>query len=324
MTTRYFRWDDSGAPVLSGTAGSLLAIVRACLVGTSGVAYGSGPTAKPAAGWTEPFSGTNKAAFRNSLAAGGSGCYLRVLDDGSLAAGAKEASIRVYGAMTNVDTGADLVPTTAQMANGAVARKSTTANSTARHWIISADERTCWIWLEANGAAEDTLCGGGDYEDFVAGSTYNYFCAGRNTENVSSGANGMSFSRAASLSSPGSNQRGLWLARTYALTGTAVEASVAAFGVSDNGAIGGTSSLPGTPAPGIGGTLYMPAYIVHGVGIRGRLRGLFVPLATHAQLTSASTDASPTGRPGGSVLTRVSAPNAGDFGTFALESAVEF
>ncbi|MGE3907973.1 MAG: hypothetical protein AB7K36_01385, partial [Chloroflexota bacterium] len=60
-TTRIYRSTDSGAPVLTGQAGSLLNLLDKCLVD----GYGS----KAAAGWSRPYTGTNKTAYRNSVAA---------------------------------------------------------------------------------------------------------------------------------------------------------------------------------------------------------------------------------------------------------------
>lgn len=53
-TVRYYRYDDAGAPTITGQVGSLTTLLRTVLVGTAGIAYGS----KPSAGWTEQFAGT--------------------------------------------------------------------------------------------------------------------------------------------------------------------------------------------------------------------------------------------------------------------------
>jgi len=86
---------DAGAPQLTGQAGSLLALLRAVLVN----GYSTGATAKAPLGWTQEFSGTNKAVFRNNPTTG-SGYRLRI-DDTQ----AREARMRAYTTMTNVDTG---------------------------------------------------------------------------------------------------------------------------------------------------------------------------------------------------------------------------
>ena len=56
MGVTVYRFDDAGAPTLSAAAGALISVLDACLV--------NGYGAKPAAGWTKAFSGTNQAAYR--------------------------------------------------------------------------------------------------------------------------------------------------------------------------------------------------------------------------------------------------------------------
>lgn len=65
---------DTDAPVLNGTSGSMCGVLNACLV--SG--YGS----KIAAGWTAPYSESNKIVFRQG---GGNQFYVRIEDSGSAA-----------------------------------------------------------------------------------------------------------------------------------------------------------------------------------------------------------------------------------------------
>jgi hypothetical protein len=67
-----FRWDDIGAPQMGeGKPSDIIAILQACLVD----GYGS----KTALGWTKEYEdvGTTAAAFRNNIAAGGSGGYCK-------------------------------------------------------------------------------------------------------------------------------------------------------------------------------------------------------------------------------------------------------
>lgn len=181
-TVRYFRWDDPGAPSLTGEVGSLTNLLRKCLVGTAGVAYGS----KASAGWSEQFTGTasNIAAFRNSTAAGGSGCYVLVNDNGPGAAGARESRITAYAAMTDINTGTQ--PTTTHYF-----RKSSALSSAARPWVVVVDELTAWLFVHTNGdaatfAQNTSFAGFGDYDPLVS-TSYRYFTLGRTTENQSSG-----------------------------------------------------------------------------------------------------------------------------------------
>ena len=124
-----YRSTDSGAPTLNGTSGSLIALLDACLVN----GYGS----KSAAGWTKEYAATNKAVYRPSH---GNRYYLRVLDDGSDGTnGARVARLRGYESMSGVDTGTGEFPTDAQVSGGLYIGKSSTADSTARTWVLLAD-----------------------------------------------------------------------------------------------------------------------------------------------------------------------------------------
>jgi hypothetical protein len=140
-----YRHDDASAPVLDGTVSSLIDLLDACLV----TGYG----AKSAAGWTKPYTGTNKAVFRNS-AVSGTGYHFRLLDDGVLSSNAgRDCEIRGYQTMSDVDTGSFPAPTVAQLANGRIWRKSGTADATAREWVVIADERTAIVVIWPHGTS---------------------------------------------------------------------------------------------------------------------------------------------------------------------------
>lgn len=181
-TVRYYRWDDAGAPTLTGQVGSLTALLRACLVGTAGVAYG----AKPSAGWTEQFIGaaSNIAAFRNNQAEDGCGCYVLVNDNAPGAGGAREARINVYATMSNISTGVNGTATT-------FFRKSQSADSTARRWLVIADGRTAWVYSFLTGdgtnyGQDNSPHGFGDFESMLPTASANrYFVMGRSVENDS-------------------------------------------------------------------------------------------------------------------------------------------
>lgn len=129
MAYAEYRSTDSGAPTLNGTPGSLIGLLDACLVN----GYGS----KASAGWTKDYSGTNKAVYRPSH---GSRFFMRVLDDGSDGTnGARVARVRGYETMSDVDTGTGPFPTDAQVSGGLFVGKSSTADSTARPWVVLAD-----------------------------------------------------------------------------------------------------------------------------------------------------------------------------------------
>ncbi|CAN7592372.1 hypothetical protein LJR175_004393 [Variovorax sp. LjRoot175] len=203
-SVKNFNSSMANAPVLSGTAGSLIALLDACLkdgfntvalsslVVAGGVATATytgthaalvdsvvliagvtgGPTGwadlngeqkivtKPGAtsvtfatalpdgtatgtitmkmaplGFTKPFTGTNKAAYKSSDPAS-TGCYLRIDD-----AGTTSCRVVGYETMTDVDTGTGPFPTAAQMSGGGYWAKSSAANSTANTWALVGDGR---------------------------------------------------------------------------------------------------------------------------------------------------------------------------------------
>lgn len=281
-TTRVYKSTDASAPTLPGQVGALKDLLKKILVGTSGVAYGTGPSQKLAAGWSNAFPAgetTTKIAFRNSLAAGGSGMYARLLDDGSMTGGAKEAGLFSYAAMTDVDTGTDQAPTTAQMSAGVVLRKSATADGTARPWIVIADERTFYIWIDSlpGTNTEKTVGGAGDFESLVAGDGYAYFSVGCSAQNT----NGRALAALGCGTAFDASTSGWFVGRTFAQTGTAVIArpvsSAGMANVAVLNAIGGNQTTQADPGPN-GKRMYMPLYLGHNGGYRGRLRGMYGPL----------------------------------------------
>lgn len=166
---------DASAPVYNGTVGSAVALLDACLVN----GYGS----KVAAGWTKPFVGTNKAAFRQG---GGAQRYMRCQDDGPGAHGGRESRMTAYEAMTDVDNGTNPMPTAAQGVAGIamqVLRKSATADATARPWVVFADNKTCYIFVQSGDSAGRWLFFPfGDYFSLLPGDQYNFWMSGRAAE----------------------------------------------------------------------------------------------------------------------------------------------
>src|SRR5690606_2349611 len=95
MPWTYYKSTDASAPAPTGQLGSLIALLDAILV----TGYGS----TPGAGWTEAFSGSDKAAYR--MGSGRSQMYVRIDDSGPGGQGPREARINGFEAMTDVDTG---------------------------------------------------------------------------------------------------------------------------------------------------------------------------------------------------------------------------
>jgi len=291
-TTRVFKSTDSGAPVLTGQSGSLISLLHACLVGTSGVAYGSGGGAKTAAGWSEPFSNTaTKGAWKNSAAAGGTGMCVRVLDDGSGAASFREAFMVSYATMSDIDTGTQLVPATTTAASGYAIRKSTTADSTARSWILIADECTFYLWLD-NGDSSNQGKGfywAGDYSTDLPSESLRFGCGGKNTYNA---AGTSSFNSYAVGTSPGVPAAGncCSIAVDYTQTGGCV--LMQPYSILNNSNPGSSAVFPAPPQAGFPDIFANVLVYTRTAGlcIRGRMRGLYVCSTANAgSITSGNT-----------------------------------
>lgn len=171
MATVY-KSTDLGAPQLSGQAGSLVALLDAVLVD----GYGTGVDRKDGAGWTKAFTGPNKRAYRNN-AVSGTGFYLQVEDPGA-AGTAGYAFVRGFSAMTALDAGLNPTPTVASRANGVVVAKSSQLNGDSRRWLILADERIIYLfvnpWPSANYYHPYFF---GDFISYKAGDTNNWCIA---------------------------------------------------------------------------------------------------------------------------------------------------
>lgn len=292
-TTRIYRSTDSGAPVLSGGVSALINVLDKCLV----TGYGS----KTAAGWTKPFTGTNKAAFRNSAAAGGSGMYLRVLDDASLTGAERSAAVRAYLTMSDIDTGTIVTPTAAQLATGLIWRKSNTIDSTARPWILVADELTFYLCVDTGTLASEGGAGtyaAGDFASLVPGDAYRFFVAGRESAHTAGTQGSFSglMTRLQASWAQRTSDAGTWIGRGYAGTGDAVRASIPTLGSTVTDGIGTTNAGQlAYSAPGSGLQMWTPAFLAAEGTLRGTLRGIYAPLNTWAGVAIGTDIVNPPG-----------------------------
>lgn len=262
-----YKSTDASAPTLSGTAGDLVNLLDKCLV----TGYGS----KAAAGWTKPYTGTNKAAFKN---AGGCQMYLRVQDDSPGAHGGREARVTGYETMSDVDTGTGPFPTAAQGVGGVamlVWRKSATADATTRSWIVLADARTCYVFvITGDFAGLYFAYSFGEFYSLVPSDAYRNLIIGRVTEaNTLSGNSTEMFP--VTVTAITSTTGGHYIPRTYTGLGTSV-----LFGKHGDTVKSGGSILTGTltyPNPDDGGAYFSPLWIGDNAGarLRGRIRGLW-------------------------------------------------
>ena len=166
MAVTVYRSTDASAPLLTNSNGSLIAVLRACLVD----GYGS----KPPAGWTAPFTGTNLIAFKEGT--GGNNRYLRVYDGGTDASSHRVANVRAYETMTAVSTGTGPCPTPGQVSgNGATMSYFQAGRSTPHaSWVVVATPSFFHLVVEqGDGNSCPEYMAFGKFISDLAGDTFN-------------------------------------------------------------------------------------------------------------------------------------------------------
>jgi hypothetical protein len=129
-----YKWTDANAPVLSGTAGSLINVLTKCLVDGYGEMAG--------AGWERTFANValTIAAFRNIS---GNGRFFRI-DEETVAANL--FTMQGYEVMTNETTG-----TGPFFATTVSVTKSTAISSASRSWVVVANDKGFWLYFYGYG-----------------------------------------------------------------------------------------------------------------------------------------------------------------------------
>ncbi len=177
-----YRSTDASAPTLSGTAGDLVNLLDKCLV----AGYGS----QSAAGWTKPYTATNRAVFRQG---GGNQFYLWVNDDATThPVTAKDATLRGWEVLGSIPseivdgTHTGPFPDLTQRSSTApiAMRKSATADATTRSWIVVADDRTVYVFIATGDVAGGRYCAFmfGDFYSLLSGDGYRTALIGRTTD----------------------------------------------------------------------------------------------------------------------------------------------
>lgn len=244
------RWDDAPGsnPVLSGTAGALIAVLDEVLVGS--------------AGWSKVFFGTNKAVYR---APAGNRFYLRVDDTGTTS-----ARVVAYESMTDVDTGTNAFPTAAQVSGGLYATKSDGANTNARAWVIAASDRLFHMWINVawdNTTNVTTSAYMWSFGDFKPVGTDAY--ASHLIASVSAAASGNTMHSTSIITS---TLGGHYAARPY--TGVAGAAQIGKMGdqLTSGASLGGFGYT--YPNPADGGVYLAPIRLHDANVLRGTIPGL--------------------------------------------------
>ena len=270
MTVRLYTSSDASHPVLNGTAGSLNALLLACLVN----GYGS----LPGAGWTSPYSnaGTQERVF---LVAGANPAYLRVQDNGQSAGGLKEARLFGYETMSAYDTGTGLFPTAVQRATGYCIRKSATADSTERAWWLLADEQRFYLFNTSGDVANTVyMAMFGALRSYKTNDAYAFQISGRLVENVATYTTTQELAnyRHPSIANTGS----LYFMRSYTAVGSSTvggQLTDSAKAANTAGAYAGAGGMT-YPNPSDGGLYLARTYLNEANVARGELPGIWNPL----------------------------------------------
>jgi hypothetical protein len=138
MTVRVYRSTDASAPIMNGIAGSLVAVLDACLVN----GYGS----KVAAGWSKSYSsGSTLAAYQTGS---GNKMFLRV-DDTS----GSSANFYGYENMSSISIGTGQFPTPVQLSEGGnfvCIIKSSSGGTAAVPWVVVANGSLVYVYINVS------------------------------------------------------------------------------------------------------------------------------------------------------------------------------
>ncbi|QNN97198.1 hypothetical protein P9A51_gp43 [Xanthomonas phage Xp12] len=274
MTVRVYSSSDPSAPVLTGSnAGDLLNLLTKCLVD----GYGS----KAGAGWTKPFTATNRAAFKTG--AGSRGRYLYVDDT----RGSSTYAARVYGmdTMTGIDAGDGRWPTNDLIPGGLYWHVHYTGSTSAgRPWVLVANEKMMYLYLQnyPYAGSSNTLYREfywfGDYDAYSPANTFNTCIQGKASSSPTTSEQEPFVSYNVSSGAPG-----LYAVRSYTGLGGPVQLGRRHdYSLSGSGNWGGNGSLSYPHGPD--GALMMSPVWIHEPGgtnmaaLLGKMPGLWAPL----------------------------------------------
>lgn len=261
MPVRYYSSADAGAPTLSGTVGSAVALLDALLV--------NGYGAFAALGWAKEFTATNKAVYR---AASGNRLRLRI-DDTAAGFSGRTAQMRGFESMTDVDTGTNDFPTAAQVANGLAIYKSSTADATARPWTAFGDERFFYLFVQSTSISG--LWYGHMFGEAITYGTGDNYCTVIQGSTQSTTTTTIDDNYFSALNTTLTTTANHYVARPY--TGVAGAAAVGKLGPLLNGATMGGAGMA-YPAPIDAGLYVSGIRLVEATTYRGYLPGLFAPI----------------------------------------------
>jgi hypothetical protein len=227
-------------------------------------ATGTITATKTGAGWTKPYSGTNKAAFLQG--SGGNGHYLRVDDTGTT-----QGRVVGYESMSDVDTGSGAFPTNTQQSGGLYCLK--TNGATAVKWVVVATSSYFFFYADYfNDNDNGVVHFFGHFEsDYYQSDAYNTFIAFYTSTSTSN--NGLPTCQPTATG-------GQYIARAYNQSGTALNVRLNIPVQSGSNLTMGSSAFGTTYPDAITNKLlYSETFIKEGLVItRGKLPLLLCPL----------------------------------------------
>ena len=269
---------DASAPVLTGEAGKLTDLLDAVLV--------NGYGAKSAAGWSINQTAANKRVYLQG--AGSNGFVCRVNDTGDQAGGARDAVFRGGTSATDADTLVGPFPTTTQLADASSCiRKSATADNVARAWKCWADAKTFHLFIVTGDSTTLYMgVGFGDMDKFYTDSYSTLIWGGIAS---SASARTAEYSGGVYVAAMGTASTSYYAARSVAGTGGSEPMSKWVPRIMTTSAhTGGPNTFKNQ---GDGCILLEPVEYgdTTAVNIRGRMRGLYVPLHTSTNFADGDT-----------------------------------
>jgi hypothetical protein len=258
---------------MQGQAGELLRVLDKVLI--------SGYTGKAAAGWSKPVANSsNSGAYKQGA---GAGMALHIQDNGgNVTSTFKEAWATGWEVLTAVNstvgTGSGQFPTAAQLLSTGhtVIRKSNTADTTGRQWLVFADASTFYLFILSGDVANTyTFFMFGDVFA-LHGSTDSWRCMiiGRTTENSTSAAVDLFDSWSLVNAALG----GHFMARTWGGGGASITVGKQGdAGKTNSNSGGGMIGLLQTPNASDNTYYLSPLWVFENSssGLRGRLRGCY-------------------------------------------------
>lgn len=233
-----------------------------------------------AAGWTKPFSGTNKAVYRSADGLS-TQYYLRIADDSS-SGDVRAATVRSFLNMTDVDTGTN-------PGSPSLFILKTDTTSSPRSWVAAADGRAFYLFID-----HDFAAGGishnyaayifGDAKSLKPGDAHHFAVVGSSTVNATGAAFNYTDFLRSHLQTPAAtatDSARCFLARDYTQVGAQVAFGTVAGLMNFNSSayVGENGHGMAGPTNVVDGNVYMlPMYIqtfTTTINMRGKCPGCF-------------------------------------------------